>query len=145
MRPSLVLTSAILVAATAAFAHEGVKNPVVKARMGTMSTIKDATATLGNMAKGKLPFDASGAQAAKGTLIKAAAKIPTDFEAQEDDPKSEAKAAIWRNFNDFTQKAVALEAAAKALDVSSVDAIRASFGDVGGACGACHKPYREKK
>ncbi|NND21494.1 MAG: hypothetical protein HKO14_05350, partial [Silicimonas sp.] len=46
----------LLLVASAALAHQGVKNPAVKARMDVMSAIGDNTKLLGRMAKGEVAF-----------------------------------------------------------------------------------------
>ena len=138
----LILTSSLMIASMA-LAHNGVKNPAVMARMQGMEQIGAASKVLGNMARGRVAFDAEGAASAKAALAQHAAEIPALFEAQEDDPKSEALPAIWSDFADFTAKADALRDAAEAMDVTSAETIAAGMGTVGGACRSCHKAYRK--
>ena len=138
----LILTSSLMIASMA-LAHNGVKNPAVMARMQGMEQIGAASKVLGNMARGRVAFDAEAATSAKAALAQHAAEIPALFEAQEDDPKSEALPAIWSDFADFTAKADTLRDAAKAMDVTSAETIAAGMGEVGGACRSCHKAYRE--
>ena len=136
---------ALVLGAGAVVAHEGVQNAAVKARMDGMVELGAGLKVLGNMAKGTLAFDADQARAAAAAIAAAAAETPALFEAQEDDPKSEALPAIWTNFADFTAKAEALEAAANAAasNISSVEDIRAALGAIGGECRSCHTAYRE--
>ncbi len=129
----------------AAFAHEDVKNQAVKARMELMGKVKDATGTLGGMAKGEMAFDEVKATAAKDALVEHAAAIPAAFEARETDPKSTALPAIWENWNDFVLKAGAMEKAAGELDTSAQEWLGAGMGSLGGSCAGCHKIYRVKK
>lgn len=138
----LILTSSLMIASMA-LAHNGVKNPAVMARMQGMEQIGAASKVLGNMARGRVAFDAEAAALAKAALAQHAAEIPALFEAQEDDPKSEALPAIWSDFADFTAKAEALRDAAEAMDITSAETIAAGMGAVGGACRSCHKAYRE--
>lgn len=135
----------LIVAAGAAGAKEGVTNPVVKARMQTMDTIRVNTGVLGNMASGKAAFDPAAATAAKTALAAAAAEIAVKFQANEDDPVSEGSPKIWQNYTDFTTKAEALVTAAEGADVASLDGLKAGMGAIGGACKACHEAYRAKK
>ena len=67
------------------------------------------------------------------------------FRANEDDPKSEAKPAIWENFEDFTTKAVALENVALELSTSlaSVNDLGPAMAALGDTCKSCHSDYRE--
>lgn len=138
----LILTSSLMIASMA-LAHNGVKNPAVMARMQGMEQIGAASKVLGNMARGRIAFDAEAAASAKAALAQHAAEIPALFEAQEDDPKSEALPAIWSDFADFTAKADALRDAAEAMDVTSAETIAAGMGAVGGSCRSCHKAYRK--
>jgi cytochrome c556 len=125
-----------------ALATEGVKDPQVKARVELMDTIGASTKTLGEMASGKVPFDATAAATAKAALASAAAQIPAAFEPQATDPVSKAKAEIWTNWSDFTAKSEALLTAAEVIDVGSQETTGAGMGKIGEACKACHSAYR---
>jgi cytochrome c556 len=65
--------------------------------------------------------------------------------------KSRAKPEIWQKWDDFEAKAKELgDAATKLAEAAKKDdvaAVGAALKAVGGACGACHEPYRgpEKK
>lgn len=141
---TMSLALATLLATGAAFAKD-VANPVVKERMEVMQVIRVNTGTLGDMASGKITFDAAKATEAKTALAAAAAEIVAKFEANEDDPASESTPAIWQNYSDFTAKAEVLVTAAEAMDTASIDGIKAGMADVGGTCRACHQPYRAKR
>ncbi len=147
MRRQVTLTAITLTLAGAAFAHTGVKNGAVKARMDGMSAIAAEMKTLGQMAKGAIAFDAGMAKAAAATIAKHAAETPILFEAEEDDPKSEAKAEIWMNFADFTAKSERLEALALELSdsLAAESDLASAMKSLGAACQACHKDYREEK
>ncbi|NQY62048.1 MAG: cytochrome c, partial [Cognatishimia sp.] len=56
----LILTSSLMIASMA-LAHNGVKNPAVMARMQGMEQIGAASKVLGNMARGRVAFDAEAA------------------------------------------------------------------------------------
>ncbi|RUS58974.1 cytochrome c [Pseudorhodobacter sp. E13] len=135
----------LTLSAGVAIAKEGVQDPTVKARMDLMGTIGMNTKVLGDMAGGKAAFDANAAEAAKAALSAAAAQIPAAFETEADDPVSEARPDIWMNMEGFVEKAKALETAAGAIDVSSIEGVQAGMGDIGGACKACHTDFRAKK
>ncbi len=140
MTKSLIV--ALVLVAGVAVAKEGVQDPTVKARMDLMSTIGMNTKVLGDMAGAKTAFDAAAAQNAKEALVAASAQIAAKFEPQATDPVSEAKPEIWANWDAFVTKAGALNAAATAMDASSLDAIKAGMGAIGGACKDCHSTYR---
>lgn len=140
MKKSLIAVL-VLVAGTAV-AKDGVQDPTVKARMELMSTIGQNTKVLGDMATDRTAFDATAAAAAKEALMAASAEIAAKFEPQATDPVSEAKPEIWTNWDDYVAKANALNAAATAIDASSLDTVKAGMGAIGGSCRDCHSTYR---
>ena len=147
MKRSPTVAAIVLVLAGAAFAHSGVKNAVVKARMDSMSAIAAEMKTLGQMAKGTVAFDAGAAKVAATAIANHAADIPVIFEPEEDDPKSQAKAEIWDNFGDFTAKSERLESLALELSdsIATESDLPSAMKSLGAACQACHKDYREEK
>jgi cytochrome c556 len=62
--------------------------------------------------------------------------------------KTGAKPEIWQNEQDFTGKLGDFQKAATAFNAvaagSDVDSIKASFGDLGKSCKACHDKYRKE-
>lgn len=136
------LIAGLVLVAGVAFAKEGVQDPTVKARMDLMGVIGMNTKALGDMAGGKADFDVAKAAGAKEALIAASADIAAKFEPQASDPVAEAKPEIWTNWDDFVKKAEALNAAASALDASTLDGVKAGMGAIGGACKDCHTTYR---
>lgn len=145
MKPAPLLALLFAGAATAVFAHTGVQNPAVLARMDAMKSIGDATKTIGMMAKGDVAFEPEAARAAAQTIAVHAGNTPALFEPRETDPKSEAHPAIWENFDDFTSKARDLEVLASnlATGMDTQDDLRAGLGQLGAACKACHAEYRQ--
>lgn len=144
MTPRISLAAALAMIAAAALAHEGVKDPQVKARMDAMEEIAAATKVLGQMARGATAFDAEEAHGAAASIAARAAEVPALFEAQADDPTSEALPAIWQNFGDFTAKAGAMEQAARAATaISSPADLGPALSALGTTCKDCHGPYRE--
>ena len=133
---------ALALVGTVAIAKEGVKDPIVKARQDLMATQGMNMKVLGGMAGGKVPFDAAAAEAAKAAIVATSTEIGAKFKPQATDPVTEAKPEIWTNWADFEAKAMALNAAATALDTSSLEGVQAGMEGLGGACGACHKAYR---
>lgn len=134
--------AAATTAATIAFAHDGVKNPAVMARMQAMTTISVNMKALVSMAKGQVAFDAGTANAALDVIAQTAATVPGLFEAEEDDPKSAAAAEIWFNWDDFVAKAGTLETAAAAASITNAADLGPALGSVGGTCKACHTDYK---
>ncbi len=140
-----LFAAAILLAAGAAVAHQGVTNPTVKARMDAMSTIGKHTKTLGLMVKGAAEFDAKTARQAAEEIAVHAARAPELFEAEVITPKSEALPEIWENYDDFTGIANELKdvAAKAAASIDTPDDLRVALGEIGGACKSCHQTYRK--
>lgn len=135
------LIATLTLAAGVALAADAT-DPTAKARQELMDTIGASMKVLGDMAGDKAPFDAAAAAAAKDALVAASAEIPVKFETAASDPKSKAKPEIWTDFAGFTAKATALGTAAGALDVTSLDTVKATLGGVGGVCKDCHSTYR---
>ncbi|NND18611.1 MAG: cytochrome c [Silicimonas sp.] len=134
----------LLLVASAALAHQGVKNPAVKARMDVMSAIGDNTKLLGRMAKGEVAFDAGTARAAAAAIAGGAERTPILFAAREHDPVSEARLNIWSNFEDFSLKSDALKEAAEAAQgMTSEGELRVALAEIGAACRSCHADYRD--
>ncbi|NJM82003.1 MAG: cytochrome c [Tabrizicola sp.] len=146
MKVTKILVAGLVVAAGMAFAEEERTDPNAKEREVLMEMVGKNMGVLGGMASDKAPYDAAAAEAAKAGLIEASAKIEETFTTQGNpDPVSEAKPEIWSSWDDFLKKAGALNAAATAADVSSLDAVKASVGTLGGACKDCHTTYRVQK
>lgn len=144
MKSNIILCVTVLFTGVA-FAHSGVKNATVKARMDAMSGIGTKMKVIGQMAKGVTEFDQNTARAAAAAIAKHAAQTPALFQAMEDDPESEAKAEIWTNFNDFTQQSLELENIAIELSTSIASQGDLAFAmkSLGASCQSCHKAYRE--
>lgn len=139
------IATLLIAAGTAAFAHTGIKNEEVLARMDGMSAIADAVKVIGTMAKGETAFDAEAVDAALSEIETRAGEIPVRFETEIIPEKSEALPVIWDNTEDFGDKARALEtlAAERIGSVQAADDLRPLMADIAGACKACHSEYRE--
>lgn len=139
-----IIITVSLVAATALWAHSGVKDPQVKARMDGMDVLAEQTKILGQMAKGATEFDAAKVQSALAVMADEADQVQALFEPKADDPKSEALPTIWTEWDKFAMHADDLVAAIAVADGSSAAALGQTLRGIGGACGACHKDYRQK-
>ncbi len=147
-RPILCFAALLFSAATLASAHQGVTNAGVMARMDGMLSAQKATKVLINMAAGKRGFDSAQAGAAKAAIVGDLGAVPTLFAKPHSDPKSEARPIIWDNFEDFLARNDKAIAAMQAVEVGSLDGLRASLPAAGAACLDCHQTYRvmdEKK
>lgn len=142
--------AAAAVAATAVFAaSHGGPPPQVKARKAHMQLYAFNLGTLGAMAKGEMEFDAEKAQRAADNLATLVTVNQMDYwvpgTTSAEVMESRLKPAMFDNFPDVMVKVGALSDAVMAMQAAAgtLDGVRASIGAVGGACGGCHKPYRE--
>src|SRR3990170_8838232 len=103
-RPLSLTLLVCVVYATLALAHEDATG-VVKERMDLMETQKDAMKVIGEMAKGKTPFDAAAATKAAGDINATAKKIPELFPEGSGGGKSEALPAVWEKWDRFKANA----------------------------------------
>ena len=146
MKFAKALIIGAVLSAGAAFAEEERTDPNAIARAELMQTIGKNIGIIGDMAGGKTEFDAAAAEGAKAALVEATGKIEATFKDQGGaDPASEAKPEIWANWDDFLKKATAASDAANALDVASLDTVKAGMGALGRACKDCHTTYRIAK
>ena len=133
---------------TIALAHEGATG-VVKERMDLMKGQQDAMKLIGEMAKGKTPFDAAKASAAAREIETTAKQIHKLFPEGSDGGPSEALPAIWGQWDRFSGDADDLAEVAGALvnsfDGSTHDDWKAEFKRVTNACKSCHQDFRKKK
>ncbi len=137
MRLALVL----MLSAGMALAHAGVKNPAVMERMHGMKSMKDALKAMGEAANGVRAYNQAEIDAALGVLQSEAARIPMLFEAQEEDPKSEALPVIWSQFDAFSDKAAAMKASV-GMTVTQ-EALPQVLGQIAETCKGCHQVYRK--
>ena len=145
MRNRLGLTGLAVVLAGVTFAHTGVQNPAVLARMDNMVAIADEMEILVNMARGTTAFDATLAETARDRLHVRAGQVVGLFEAPEMDPMMEALPSIWEDFGDFSAKADDMERTASELagGLTSRENVVSAVRALGATCTACHDIYRE--
>ena len=142
----LKLISVVLIfISSVVFAHSGVKDENVKKRMMLMKTMADNTKIIGKMLKGKTPFDANEVKLALERLSSLSLETPKVFMINASDPKSEAKLAIWDEFDEFTKlsKDLAETTAILVNSVDTIDDLRPALKRVSSGCKACHSKYRE--
>ncbi len=137
--------------ATMAGSHSGSDlPPAVKARHAHMQLYAFNLGALGAMAKGEMDYDAATATAAANNLATLAKLDQSRYWAPgtsaDEVEGSRALPAIWEKSEDVGQKAADLVAATEAMAAAAgdgVEAIQANMRDLGGACSACHKAYRQ--
>lgn len=122
----------------------------VETRHGLMLQMASDLGTLGGMAKGEVTYDKASATKAASNVAAVASVISTaQFPAGSENGKSAdsfALADIWAKPDDFLAKITDLNTAAAMMQTAAAtdgDAIKASMAQLGGACSACHKAYRQ--
>ena len=152
MKTFILLTAAAAVAALGAVAQEA-EDPfadAVEMRHGLMLQMATDLGKVGAMAKGEAPYDAAIAGKAAANITAIASVLSMDqfpagseYQASAD---SYALPAVWTAQDDFLVKISDLNAAAAVFQTAAatdLDSLKAGMGALGGACGACHKVYRQ--
>ena len=124
--------------------HSGTDNEIVKARMASMKVIAANMKSLSKISRGRDPFDLTEVKDMLAKIQSSAAETPILFEVNATDSTSEAASEIWENFEDFKDKAFALESTAKGLisTVASADDVAVAVQSLGSKCKSCHSKYR---
>lgn len=147
---ALVSVSAFAVAGVAFAASHG-GNPAVKARQSHMQLNAFNLGVLGAMAKGEVAYDAARAQGAADNLVALASMnqsgywVPGTSNAELGD-ETRALPAIWEAGSKVGEIAGQLAEATQNLAAvagTGQEALGPALGPVGGACGACHKAFRQ--
>ena len=152
---SVALAGAALAAtfATAPVLADGHLEKAVEARNAQMKLYAWNLGTLGGMAKGTVEYDADKAKQAAMNLAALSALSQQGMWPEGSDNfalegKTRALPEIWSTYPAISEKGKALEmAAAKLAEVAGngLDALKGGVGDVGKACGDCHKQFRQPK
>ena len=145
MTLSKLLILIFITISSVALAHSGVKDKNVKERMMLMKEMANTTKIIGQMLKGKTSFDANEAKLALERISSLSLKTPKVFMINASDPKSEAKPAIWDEFDEFTRlsKDLAETSILLAGSIDSIDDLRPALRGVSSGCKACHSRYRK--
>jgi cytochrome c556 len=113
--------------------------------MMLMKNMANNTKIIGQMVKRKIPFDAKEAKLALEKLSSLSLETPKVFMINASDPKSEAKLAIWDEFDEFTKLSINLAETSSVLasSIDTIDDLRPALKQVSSGCKACHSKYRE--
>jgi cytochrome c556 len=152
MKSMILLAATAAVFALGAVAQEA-EDPfadMVEMRHGLMLQMATDVGKLGGMAKGEVAYDAAIATRAAENIAAIASVLSMDqfpagseYKAAAD---SYALPAIWTTPDDFLVKIADLNTAASAMKIAAatdLDGLKAGMGQLGGACSACHKAYRQ--
>ena len=117
-------------------------------RQAKMKAVGKSIGIVSKMAKGETDFDGAVALQAFVDMQNAAQDFETLFPDGTDQGKTEASPAIFTDRAGFDAKQADFETALAGVTGAApadLNALRASLGQVGQNCGACHKAYRVKK
>ena len=133
---------------------QGPYDKAIKARQAMYQLYSFSAGVLGDMAKGKIEYDAELARELAGNLNAAANLGQSAFwpagsdNSNPENLKNRALPKIWETFPAISENAQQLKDAAAVLAAEAgngIDALRGSMGAVGKSCKGCHDEYRAKK
>ena len=145
--------AAVAVASSVVFAGSHVDPAIagaIKARQSHMSLYGHNLGLLGAMAKAEIDYDSAAASGAAANILALASMSQARYWPQGSDNAgnegTRALPALWQNMADAGAKGAALVEAAAAMNAAAgVDlaSLQGAMSGLGGACGACHKAYRQ--
>jgi cytochrome c556 len=144
-----ILIAAAL-SAGAAWAHGGATG-IVKERMDAMSDIGKNVKSIGEMLKGKAPYELATIETASGSIADHGGTALTSlFPEGSLQAPTEASPVIWSEWSKFSELAGRLQSSAldlKMLAGQGADkkAVAGAFGKVAATCKSCHEAFRIKK
>jgi cytochrome c556 len=126
-------------------------DPVEKAvdyRQGVMNVYAWNVTSMGDMVKGKVPFDAAAfARHAKDLAAAAELELMAGFPEDSINDDSDASDTIWLDWEKFQEKhGVLREQSAKLAEVAAggdEDAMKTQFGKTAKTCKGCHDDFKE--
>ncbi|MFO1191987.1 MAG: cytochrome c [Rhodoferax sp.] len=144
---SLALAAAAVTLAVPAHAQFAKPEDAIKYRKSALTIMATHFGRVGAMVAGRVPFDANAA-AANAAIAESMSKLPwAAFVEGSGTGDTKAKPEIWSDNAKFKAASEKMQAAMSNLAAASkggnLDAIKAAFGPVGGACKACHDDFRK--
>lgn len=149
MRTSkILLLLLILTCSLPGGAREGA-TVVVKERMDYMKSIGNAAKDMGDIFKGRQPFDIEIIRRHTVLIAKESPRLTEFFPEGSLLEPSEAKPEIWSKWERFKELADGMTRESRELEKIALSgdqaAIRSQFSRLARACKNCHKEFREKK
>jgi cytochrome c556 len=128
------------------------QSDVIKERQAAMKSNGASMKAINEILEANGPAADVGAEAAK--IQQVAMTVPDLFPAGSDQPagsepgQTKAKPEIWQSPDDFAAKIKTLQDESAMLVTAAgggdMAAIKAQYDKLGGACGGCHKVYKNK-
>jgi cytochrome c556 len=132
----------------AAAVDDSPEGQAVQYRQSAMRMLGYKVGALRAMASGEAPVDEAKFRKDAADVAALAGMLPEGFTPNTASARSNAKPEVWTNQADFQQKAADLKNAADALASTAAsqgfEAAKGMVQAVGGTCGACHRPYRQR-
>ena len=121
----------------------------IEARQGLLKVVAQYFGPIVGIAKGQIPYDAALIEKNAGKVAQLAPMITDMFalDTSASGIETEAKAAIWADYADFSAKAATTTERAQALVAATAEgqgATMKAFGALGASCKSCHDSYRQK-
>lgn len=123
---------------------------VIKYRQNVMRSIGGHMGAISGVVKGEVSY--TGHLAGHADALAAMSQLVLDLfpEGSLTGAETRAKPEIWQDWDTFRGKVDDLQAATANLAAvvnggGDLAAVEAAFGDVGKACGGCHRPFRTEQ
>ena len=144
---TLISISAVVMSFTAS-AQFAKPEDAVKYRKAALGVMATHFGRLGQMAQGKVSFDAKVALE-NAEIVANMAKLPWHaFAEGTDTAESKAKAEVWKESTKFKEAADKLQAESvklvAATKTGKEDAFKAAFSATAGTCKSCHDEFKNK-
>jgi len=144
--PATLILAVSALAAVPASAQFAKPEDAVKYRQSALSLMGTHLTRLGQMANGRVPFDAKVAQD-NAQVLSELARLPwAGFVPGSEKLSAKAKPEIWAEqakFKDYAEKMVAETAKlSPAAKTNNLDNLKTAFGSTAASCKACHDNYR---
>jgi cytochrome c556 len=132
---------------TVAHAQDDENKPVLEYRQRIMAGQRASMASMGDILKFKLPYDASHFVVHAKNIGEFSKLIPDAFEKKITEGLTDAKPEVWTSWEDFVAKSKALEQETGKLEAAAatgdMKAIVPQVTAVNNACRGCHDLYRK--
>ena len=143
-----VILSLLLSFVSTSWADERTQK-TIEARQGLLKVVAQYFGPIVGIAKGQIPYDAALIEKNAGKVAQLAPMITDMFalDTSASGIETEAKAAIWADYADFSAKAATTAERAQALVAATAKgqgATMKAFGALGASCKSCHDSYRQK-
>ena len=142
-----LLCCALLTGTAIGAEHEHSSEGLIEYREKVMELLKSQSGSVGDILKYKLPYEGDILVHAKG-LQAASRLVAPSFKVKAMKDGGGARAEIWEQWEEYTAVAKVLEDAAdklvEAAEAGDMKAVGTAMRAVGGSCGNCHRPFRNK-